>query len=329
MGYSQRRLKKKVLSAYSLPPCTIQIIQEGRKNTVWMVNTQQRTYCLKKLNNRLEHVHFSIQAQKYLKDRHAQVPAIVNTQKGASYVIHRKRVFVLYEWIHGIKPDFSSKADLKQSIQALARLHIASNGFVPRSSCRVPTKWGKWPKDYDDKIEKLRRIKRAGKFSHKRHKRMDEMIEQGNLAQKLLSESFYARWIRKANKEICHTDFKERNVVKTRNGCVILDLDRICLDLPVRDLRQIVHAIMLQKGKWDKRLFKKIVAWYTAVNPFTVKQRTVLYIDCLFPHLYCRAAASLARRYSRISSEIAKQTDVIYKIERAKRKYLLREIKKQ
>ncbi|GIP31269.1 spore coat protein I [Paenibacillus sp. J2TS4] len=315
-------LARKVLNSYSIRPNSIQVVQGGGMKTVWMVNTLKRTYCLKRLKHGLKRMNFSIQAQKYIKDHKAQVADIVKTKKGAQYIVHNGQLFLLYEWVHGIKPDFSSSSDLKKSIEVLAHFHKASAGFAPRTSCRESTKWGKWPIEYHNMMEDF---KSWGRSDHFRNidEPIREIIGQGKHAKALLSRSYYANWIRKNEKVVCHQDIKEDNVVLTRKGCVILDLDSITYDLPLRDLRDIIHTEMLKIGKWDSRLFQKIISWYISVNPLTSKELKVLYIDCLFPHAFHATAASVYKKRESVSSSILTQ---VIEIERSKKKDLLQKI---
>jgi spore coat protein I len=194
---------------------------------------------------------------------------------------------VLYDWIDGKNPSFSSGHDLQKAVEALARFHQASIGFVPAIPCRVSSNWGKWTNQYHTIVKQCDQWKHSRHFaslSHADQRHIKEIIDNGERAKILLSRSNYADWTQKKKKSICHLDFSERNIVVTKNKCVILDTDRAAYDLPIRDLRIVIHQEMQKKETWDTNLFHKMISWYTRKNPLTDGQLKLLYIDCFFPH---------------------------------------------
>jgi len=315
-------LARIVLLSYNVYPKSIELIQGDKKKTVWRVVTSDRCYGLKKLKHSLEKMHFSIQAHKYIEHNNGPVPRIIRTRKGSLYSIDNEQVFVLYDWIDGKNPSFSSSSDLQKATETLARFHKASIGFVPAIPCRVSSKWGKWMDQYHTMMKHCHKWKHSRHYSslsHADQRHIKEIMENGERAKKLLSRSNYENWIRKKKKWICHLDFSEKNVMITKNGCVILDLDSITYDLPMRDLQMIIHKEMVKKETWDSILYHKMIAWYTRKNPLTKDQLNLLYIVCFFPHTFYEMVINPFMKHKQVSSfQLARAI----RIELAKKKAL-------
>ncbi|SEC68798.1 spore coat protein I [Paenibacillus sp. GP183] len=287
-------LARQVMTSYNIVPVSIRLIESGGMKTVWKVETSKGPFCLKRLRSGLEKVHFSIQAQQFLMEKKANVPAIIKTKGGTPYVSKNGHIFVLYDWVIGKKPHFSQGRDLKKAIEGLAVFHKKSLGFRPKTACRESSKWSRWPSQYHSMLERFKSWKtsrRSPRLVHILQQHIDTVIGQGEKATQLLLKSNYPQWTgTKARKGLCHQDFSENNVLFTRDGAVVLDLDSVTYDVPARDLRKMILKEMVKEGKWDSALFKNIISWYTAVHPLTTEQLRVVYIDCLFPHLFHETA---------------------------------------
>lgn len=316
-------LAHKVLSSYSIQPKEIRIIQSGGMKTVWKVRSTQGTYCLKRLRRPLEKVHFSIQAQHHLASKKANVPSIIKTKTGELFVENKEQVFVLYDWIPGKDLKFTKASHLRKAVEGIAKFHIASKGFVPPVSCLESTKWGRWPHHYESMLERFKQwkaSKKQPKVAGVFHKNVDEMINNGEKALKLLNNSYYPTWLTiEKEKGLCHQDYGEGNALLLNNDVTVLDLDGATYDLPHRDLRKIIIKQMSEKGKWDPSICKNIISWYTAIHPLSTEQLKVLYIDCFFPHEF---HATAKNPYHKNKSISASELDEAVNMEKSKAKHL-------
>jgi spore coat protein I len=318
-------LGRSVMGHYSVTPSKIEVIQRGEMKTVWKVTAREGLYCLKRLRHPLEKMRFSIQAQAFLADKGALVPKIIKTKAGELYVVREQQVFVLYEWLEGKSPRFGVEAELKESVKGLARFHQASRGFVPPVPCRESTKWGKWPDHYQQMLSRCEEWSQSKQFPALRKvlsAYLDDILKQGRTAQTLLQQSIYPKWIRSdKQKGLCHQDYGEGNALLTKQGAVVIDLDNVTYDLPIRDMRKIILKQMSDKGGWDPALYTKIVSWYTAVNPLSQEELRVLHIDCLFPYKFHDTAKN---PFLKQKQTPASDLKIVGEMERKKREHLLK-----
>ncbi|TCS73504.1 CotS family spore coat protein [Effusibacillus lacus] len=308
MGKQSNRLDQRVLAAYKLKPETVRVIQGGEQRTVWKIKSPKGTFCLKRLGRPLEKVHFSIQAHSYLAAKKANVPGIFRNAQGALYTEIDGHVYVLYQWIEGRDLHLDRSDHLKKAIHGLARFHKDSIGFVPAVNCKESTKWGKWPDHYRSMLERMKAWKKSkisSPTAELYRKYSDQMIRQGEQALKLLKASDYRAWLSRSEKMkcLCHQDYGEGNALLTQDGVVVLDLDSVTYDLPLRDLRKVILKQMSERGKWEPKLLEKIIAWYTSVHSLTSDQLRILYIDCFFPHLFHDTAKNPLQKGKSISSD--------------------------
>lgn len=292
-GSELKKLAVQVLKEYGIVPEEISIIQSGSIKTVWKIRSGGRVLCLKRLKQTLDKVLFSVNAQMYIKESGGNVPGITLDKKGEPVVRLNDQLFVVYEWLEGRDLNFSSRGDLSLALGGLARFHAASRGYTAVEGARVSSKLGKWPNQYESMKNKLiawKEIARAkGTPEHQAYLNcVDPVIEIAEQAVKLLGESRYKELasMESGIPVLCHQDFGKGNAILTDKGVIVLDLDGVTFDLPARDLRKIIGKMAENNGRWDKNNIADILKWYADVHPVTEDEKTVLYIDLMFPHWF-------------------------------------------
>lgn len=116
---------------------------------------------------------------------------------------------------------------------------------------------------------------------------VDKFIDQGKAALHLIQSSAYSNWVNKVavQKNLCHQDFAAANLIKTRQGLAIIDMDSLTFDLPARDIRKIFNKVMKKHG-WSSSKAISMLRAYREVHPLSAEECSVIYADLLFPHLF-------------------------------------------
>lgn len=292
MATTLTQLATDVLKNYDITGKTLKVIQSGTIKTVWKVEGTDGSYCLKRLNKPMEVAQFTINAQKYIHENGGLVASVYDNKKGEPITEYNGQLFVLYQWLPGRNVILTKPADLKITIQGIAKFHQKTRGYQPPGSSRISSKLGRWPEHYRSMRERLVAWKSAaggkGAFYKLFRENADKYIAMALEAEELLGKSVYTEWVKKLEKSpiMTHQDYGEGNCLAASEGVYILDLDGLTYDLPIRDLRKMVNQRMANRGSWDKDLLHRMVTWYKEANPLSDEELRVLYIDLWFPHQF-------------------------------------------
>lgn len=285
-------LGKQILKNWELTIHEIEVIQWGQITLVWKIKSDQGLICLKKLNRPEKNALFSIRAQEYLNKNGIRVPGIFPNKNNELYTMLGSSLFVAYDWIEGTHLTLTQAGELELLLKELATFHKASVGYQPPEGVPVVSKLGKWPEHYIKRCQHLESWKYLAKmkpedpFSQTYLEEIDYFIQKGrDLHQKLLS-SEYLTWVEKTKKapNLCHPDYGTGNTLLGYDGHFwLIDLDTICFDLPIRDVRKMFESVIKSDSPWNDEVFYTILSAYESVIPLTRGQKKVLFIDILFP----------------------------------------------
>ncbi|HEU5140396.1 MAG TPA: CotS family spore coat protein [Bacillales bacterium] len=285
-------LGREILKEWDLDVQDIEVVQGGQMALVWKVTTPDGPVCLKRINRPEKKALFSIHAQNYLVEKGAHVPSIIITKNQQLYAKHGPFLFVVYDWIEGRQFDMNVPEDIQWMMKGLAEYHIHSKGFLPPEGLPAASKLGEWPKHYTKRFQQMDSWKLIAEkqpdnpFSQRYLELADEWVESGKDILKQLDESHYNEWIEECKKEpnLCHQDYGTGNTILVDNEVWVIDLDTTAYDLPIRDLRKIIIPMMTDYPEWQDGLFDLMLDAYEKVNPLTNEQKSVMYIDMMFPY---------------------------------------------
>ena len=294
MNVLLNEIAQSVLKKFGVTPVSISLIQGDSIKTVWRIGTPGGDLCLKRLKQSYDKALFSVNAQIYIKKSGGKVPGIIPAANGRLIIEHNEQLFVLYEWIDGKDLNFGNPADLHTAIRGLADFHAATKGYLPDENCRVSSKLGKWPEQYRSMLNKLDSWRAiagvdASRPDHTAYlKYADQMSGMGGLALKALEASAYNLLTGSGSTSVvlCHQDYGRGNVLNSKNGVFLLDLDGVTFDLPARDLRKLTGKNAENRNLWEASAIREILGWYEEGNPLGNDDKSILYIDLLFPHWF-------------------------------------------
>ncbi len=294
LGMSLQDIARSVLAQYDIDPVKIQVIQQGGVKTVWKVTTGKGAFCLKRLKQTKEKALFSVEAQRYIKSKGGNVPAVILNKSHEAVTEMNNELFALYEWIEGKQLNFDSKEDFMAAMEGLAQFHKFSKGYQPPESARVSTKIAKWPAQYRSMLNRLSEWKsissqKAGTSVYDAYlKWVDPIMALGEKAVEYLEDSCYSSLSVPDSQAIvlCHQDYGKGNALLTPAGVWVLDIDGVTFELAARDLRKIILKTMENHGKWQEESMMEILAWYERANALSMEEKKMVYIDTLFPHSF-------------------------------------------
>lgn len=304
-----------ILKNWELTIHEIEVIQWGQITLVWKIESDQGLICLKKLNRPEKNALFSIRAQEYLNKKGVHVPGIFPNKQNELYTMIGSSLFVVYDWIEGTHLT-GTPEDVHYLMTELATFHQASIGYEVPSGVPIVSKLGKWPEHYLKRCQQLESWKQFAymeaddSFSQMYLQEIDDFIEIcRNLHQKLL-RSEYGAWVEKIKKapNLCHPDYGIGNTLVGNDGHFwLIDLDTVCFDLPIRDVRKMFESFIKSSEPWNDEVFHMLLAAYESVTPLTHGQKQVLLIDLLFPHELYGIAQKKYLYKEAISSEELRQ----------------------
>lgn len=282
----------KVLKSYPLEVKKIQVISYKGKKGVWVIHTNQGEKILKKSPSSRERLSFIVAATKYLISNGVFIPAIIPTRWGTDFVEISGSCFVLSEAVKGHSPSYESAKGLKAIMKTLGQFHKASRGFQSPLHSKEREHLGLLQASYEKQLNELKHFKDVAKkknnsFSKLFLQKVDHFIEQGNEALSIIKGKPYTQWVGKIlkQKNLCHQDFAAGNLIQTKKGVAVIDMDSLTYDLPSRDLRKILNKVMKKKG-WKKKRTINMLADYHSVHPLSIDEYKVLYAELLFPNLF-------------------------------------------
>jgi spore coat protein I len=292
-------IAEEILKEWDLDIENIEVADIDQARLVWKITTPEGPVGLKRISRPEKKALFSIYAQNYLVEKGAHVPSILITKKQQLYARQGPFLFVVHDWIDGWPFDLTVPEDVRRMMQGVAEYHQASKGFHPPETIPDVSKLGQWPRQYVKQYRQLgwgkviAKSKPREAFSQLYLDVADEFIELGKEAFKQLNASHYREWVKesKPNPMLCHQDFESNTILwGDDHKTWITDLDSASFDLPISDLRRIMIPIQSDVGTWNDEQFDHMLSAYEVVNPLTVKQKEVMFIDMMFPYEFYEVA---------------------------------------
>ena len=285
-------LGKEIMKQWDLEVIDLEVIQGAQMALVWKVTTPDGPVCLKRINRPEKKALFSVYAQNDLAEKGARVPSILITKEKQLYAKHGPFLFVVYEWIEGRQFDLTVPDDVAWMMKGLAEYHLNSVGYRPPEGVPETSKLGQWPKHYTKRCKQMESWMLIAEkqpedpFSKFYLETIDEFITSGWNTLNELENSYYNEWVEESKREpmLCHQDYGTGNTMLLNDEVWVIDLDTTAYDLPIRDLRKIIIPLMSDSLAWQDEMFDHMLSSYEQVNPLSVEQKKVMYIDMMFPY---------------------------------------------
>ena len=320
---SLNQLANDVLLNYGMKVEEFKIIQNSGLKTIWKFDYNGKTMCLKRLRHSKERALFSVNAQVYIQNKAGHVPSIYLNNDKDPLTEYNDQLFVVYEWIDSKDLNFGKPEDFKIAMQALAKFHIESIGYIPPKEAKVSSKIGEWKNQYESMKKRMLKWKgeASNNLENKSHKayfdNIDSVIEVADLSIEMLEKSSYFDICDNELHEftLCHQDYGVGNVIYSNDGPYVIDLDGVTYDLVIRDLRKIIGKKMQKGGVWKENIIKTTLSYYEKYNKLSPEMLELLKIDLIYPHWFFGDVKNLYKKNKSVS---ANKIESIAKLELSK-----------
>jgi len=302
---------------------------------VWRVRADDGVFALKSLTVTALRVAFLTEAHAYLNERSTLAPVLRPTTSGALYVEDGSTSYVLMDWLEASDEhvSLSDPDQLAAVAGTMADFHLASSGFRPSVGTDPRDYLGTWPDVYQARIRLLTVLKQdarrglRGRADDAYLSAVNSILDQADLASQLLERAPYKSWCELSRQRggFVHQDFAKGNLLLTEDGLKVCDLDAIAIDIPARDLRNLLTRAFREARACRPELVDAALAAYRAKAPLTSGQLEVLMADLLFPHHFVRAARDLymGLHPDRTPAQAAPRLQFLASLEESKRATLV------
>ncbi len=285
-----------VLASYGLQSKKFSTIQ----NNVFKVHTKQGIFCLKNVRVSPKKLAYMGAAIDHLaKKGFYQCAQVVHCLEGKTYVTDGNDLYLLNEWIEGVRCDFRSRTHLKAATQALANFHLASYGLYLGPEAQAAELWEQWPAIFQARIlalqankTKVEQKRQLSAFDQLFLAHFNYYLRMAQLALKTLTRSQYHQIAEqaRARRFMVHRDVAARNFIISSEGTgYLIDFDYSRFDLRVTDLVRLVQRT-LKHCQWDMAKAVEILATYHLINPIATEEYPVMLAFLQFPQKFWRLA---------------------------------------
>lgn len=202
--------------------------------------------------------------------------------------------YLVKSFVSGTECNPKSKEEMEQAVSLLAQFHKISRQYVQE----VPECLKKehlnpilqYEKHYRELVKVRNYIKarkRKNEFEMKFQTLYPHFMEcAANSLEKLSKEELdltgdcYG---------MCHGQFNQHNVIKTKTGFVIVNYEEMNYNPQIMDFVHFLRK-MMEKNSWDENLGAALVESYTRIRPFQKREYQVLYLMLLFPEKFWKIA---------------------------------------
>jgi len=215
---------------------------------------------------------------------------------GEPYIIIDGKCYIISYVVDGKECDFEDTNDIKRASNLLAKMHLASIGYIQTEGSLVIDELGRLPSSFS---KRLREIKRMEKIASRRRSNFDYMYleycnyfyEMGKDALDYILSPIYDKLVvdTRACKSICHNDLTYSNIILNDNKESLINFDFCSYELKVYDLANFIRRRM-RKCNWDICEAKIITDEYRRVNELTAEDFYVMKIMLQFPQKFWRVA---------------------------------------
>lgn len=290
-----KKLRESIKKEYGFTVHNMKKIPTPKNTSVYRLQTDRGTYILKSIHTSKRRQLFILEAEDYLRNQGISIPEVIPTKRGTPYFLWKQSLYILQRFCPGKPANLRSPKGVKQAGKLLGNMHRVSLGF--RSSHRALYVGARdWIQEYEDDLLSIKNWKKRNSsnrtpkikaiFSYIRF-----FLSSGKTACDLLHRnSFYLKWKGLPAYEhfLCHGDFHPRNFLVDRSATTIIDWEDVRYDFPSKDMSRLVDNIIELDSKWSKTKFSMLLSAYLIENPLTDQQKSLLFLDMAFPHIFER-----------------------------------------
>ena len=289
---SEDNVKKYVLPHYGLQYGEISQIKfkdTDKQRAVYRVDTDDKSYCLKKVYFQKPELLFVYSAIEWFYRNSINVPRLLPTNTNSRFVEYNNMLFILMPWIDGSKCNYDNIDNVIDSSIVLSKMHRCTETFSPIEGSCLRT-------GYEPLLTSLQKhfqqILTASNLAFRYNDRFSKIFLEHFDSSISLAESAIkiASTIdtQKLSKALCHLDFVNKNIIfDNENNLWVIDFDKCKMDYCVHDIAYFLRRIMKRDNtKWDLQLAINSLEVYEKTHPINLDEYKFLLVYLSFPQKY-------------------------------------------
>ena len=312
-GLSLTNIKKYILPLFSLENVSVSMVKfkdTDKQRAVFKIETENNSYCLKKVYYNEESLLFVYSAMEWLYRNNLNVPRLLPSKNNSRFVLFNNMIFILTPWIDGDKCDFDNSTHINLSCQTLGKIHKVSKNFFP--------------------IEGSTKREGLEDFHLSTSKHFNQLLENANYANNIkdrfsniyLDNLDYNLDLAKLSLEIsstidsselstslCHGDYVNKNIIiNNENNVFIIDFDKCKYDYSSYDISYFLRRLLKRPTtNWNTEITINILNSYLKENTLTSSDFKYILAYLAFPQKYWK----ISRDYYKNIKKCNKKSFVI------------------
>lgn len=242
-----------------------------------------------------ERVQFIHAAKTHLMTHHfTQIDPYCLTTAKQPFLETEDGIYTMVNLVEGRECEFDDDRDVIKATEALALMHKAGHGFLPRSGGLIPTSLGKLPACLKKRLEDIRKLRRKAEkerngFDYLFIEHFEDFYDIGEKSLETLFSSKYNRLVEATLREgmICHHDYSYQNILIKGDKTSVINFDYCNLELKIYDIVNILRRRM-RKCNWDIQKARLILDTYRKIEPLERDEMKVMKSMLQFPQKFWR-----------------------------------------
>lgn len=254
----------------------IKIDSIEKVKSVFKIQSEDKTLCLKVIKYEYGHFLFIISAMKHLQQAGFQsIPSFMKTILQNDFIEAGGCHAYLTQWVNAREADYDNPLEVLIAVSKLSELHVKSRGFKLTENMQPRVGWFKWIETYitrkNEILDFKRRIEEKDNKSEFDSLYYGALLEEFTRAENAINNLAHTDYLQRMVKEVgyrgfCHHDFAHHNVLLEDSGKVnIIDFDYCILDSNLHDLSSFIMRCM-KNGKWSMENTIFILDAYSVIN---------------------------------------------------------------
>lgn len=250
----------------------------------------------------------SYEVQEHLyKHNFKNVDRFILGQDGKPYYKYEEdnSYYIACDWCDGKDVTLDGENEIVLATETLAKLHIASKGFIPSSNVDMKSELGELIDTYQRRLRELKKLKKKvdkiigwNKFDNMFRDTYQIYVDKSNEGLSYLKESEYFNMvdIARKDKSFCHHEYAYHNMkLNGKNGVLIRKFENACYQIRVYDIANLIKRYM-RKNNWNINKMIRVLEIYDSINKLDKREYKILCAILMFPQKYWRI---INRHYNR------------------------------
>lgn len=310
-----------IMEKYDL---TVEQITKGRG--AYICNTNQGMKLLMPFRGSKERAEFLRVFLKYMQEAGFLVEQILLTHEGDPLAEDESgEKYILKDMFTGNECSTRNWDEMKEAVKILAFYHKISKGcpleipeFMINTGNQLPHVYEKHMRELVMVKNYVRNKKRKNEFEQKFQTQYPHFMEHAKEAMELLE----SRVLVKEDRLLCHGDFNQHNILKTRDGWQMIHFEHLAYQNPMVDLANFLRK-MLEKNNWKQELGMELIASYDMIQRIGEQDYKQLYIMLRFPEKFWKLANHYSNSHKAwLSNRDLEKLDKVIAQEESKEQFL-------